>query len=545
MATSFDDALVEAAAVVERIWARDDTVWPDGGTAGAGQSGQDRFAWLDAAEAPARDRSRWTTFADALVDDGVTDVVVIGTGGAVAATRVLVSLVSEPRLRLHVLDTVHGDAVHHVRERLVPATWAVVASIAPGDVVTSSLLARFRADLVEGLGAEPGLGPTRAASRIVVIDHKGGDGGGDGAGTGQDDGLGHGLGVAGDTDPDRGTALGDGGGAALEPADLTVSEPVSLDGPFGALSTPGRLSAALLGLDGRAHLAGLADVVATTRSPDLDVNEAARLGAFLAAAVNAHRDQLTVVPDAATTGFVEWVEHLVAAATGKSGVGLVPIVDEPLLEPIAYGPSRFVVAIGIHHGIRSVAEAGIPVVTLDEFGVDGLAVEWFRWQFATAVACALIGVDPFAVPEVMTWRRLTRKVLDGGGRRLAIQPMDDLLDELEDADWLALLGFVDPNAMAAHQLRRVTATLRRRYGIPVRLEFAPACLSTTGQLHKAGPPEGVFAVVLEPASTRIPVPGAGEDLEDILEASAAGDVAALRDAGRVVVVVDLDELLAA
>lgn len=532
MATSFDDALVEAAVVVERIWARDEAVWPDIGTAGAAQSGQDRFAWLDAAEAPPSDRLRWTEVADALVGDGVTDVVVIGTGGAVAATRVLVSLVSEPRLRLHVLDTVHGDAVHHVRERFVPATWAVVASIAHGDVVTSSLLARFRADLVDGLGAELGLGSTRAASRIVVIDH------------GVGNGAGNGLGVPDDSDQGRGIAVGD-GGDAIELADLTVTEPASLDGPFGALATPGLLSAALLGLDGRAHLAGLADFVATTRSSDLEVNEAARLGAFLAAAVDAQRDQLTVVPDAATTGFVEWVEHLVAAATGKSGVGLVPIVDEPLLEPIAYGPSRFVVAIGIHHGIRAVAEAGIPVATLDEFGLDGLAVEWFRWQFATAVACALIGVDPFAVPEVMTWRRLTRNVLDGGGQRLAIQPMDDLLDELEDADWLALLAFVDPNAMAAHQLRRVTATLRRRYGIPVRLEFAPACLSTTGQLHKAGPPEGVFAVVLEPASTRISVPGAGEDLEDILEASAAGDVTALRDAGRVVVVVDLDEMVAA
>lgn len=533
MATSYDDALVEAAVVAERIWARDDTVWPDGGTAGAGQSGQDRFAWLDAAEAPASDRVRWTEFADALVGDGVTDVVVIGTGGAVAATRVLASLVSEPRLRLHVLDTVHGDAVHHVRERFVPATWAVVASLAQGDVVTSSLLARFRADLVDGLGAEPGLGSTRAASRIVVIEH------------GVGNRAGNGLGALDDSDQGGGVAVGVGGDAAAESADLTVIEPASLDGPFGALATPGLLSAALLGLDGRAHLAGLADFVATTRSPDLEVNEAARLGAFLGAAVDAQRDQLTVVPDAATTGFVEWVEHLVAGATGKSGVGLVPIVDEPLLEPIAYGPSRFVVAIGIHHGIRAVAEAGIPVATLDEFGLDGLAVEWFRWQFATAVACALIGVDPFAVPEVMTWRRLTRNVLDGGGQRLAIQPMDDLLDELEDADWLALLAFVDPDAMAAHQLRRVTATLRRRYGIPVRLEFAPACLSTTGQLHKAGPPEGVFAVVLEPASTRISVPGAGEDLEDILEASAAGDVTTLRDAGRVVVVVDLDEMVAA
>ncbi len=249
------------------------------------------------------------------------------------------------------------------------------------------------------------------------------------------------------------------------------------------------------------------------------------------------------MPDATTAGFVDWIEHLVAAATGKSGTGLVPIVDEPLMEPVAYGPTRCLVTIGTHHGVRAVAEAGIPVVTLDAFGVDGVAAEVFRWQFATAVACALIGVDPFALPDVMAGRELTRKVIDGGGQRLATQPADDLVDELEDADWLGLLGFVDPDDVTAHALRRATATLRRRYGIPVRLSFAPACLATTGQLHKGGPPGGVFAVVVEPGSARVAVPEANQDFTALLAASAAGDVAALRAAGRVVAVVDLDEML--
>lgn len=440
--------------------------------------------------------------ATELQADGVTDVLLVGMGGVVAHPRLVAARMPPTSPRLHVLDTTHPDAVQRMRDRFDPTTWALVVSAAAEQLETTMLFARFHQDLVAGLGVE------EAGRRVVVIAAP---------------------------DSPSATAAVTIGARALVTDDVT--------GPMSALSASGLVPPALIGLDVAAHLDSVSAMRASTRSPDIEINQASQLGSFLGAAAKSSRNQLTIVVHEVDAPLASWIEHLVAAATGKGSKGLVAVVGEPILEPVAYGPARALVAVGEHHGIRAVAEGGTPVAILDPVELDGLAAEVFRWQFATAMACAVTGVNPFDRVAAGKADGVTRRVIEGGGRALRVQPADDLVDQLEDADVLCLIGFVDPDDVTGQSMHRAATTLRRRYGIPVTVEFAPSCLDSIGQLHKDGFVGGVFAVVVQPGDARVAVPGMDHDFGALFTGRAAGDVQALRAGDHVVAVVELDDLL--
>ena len=119
----------------------------------------------------------------------------------------------------------------------------------------------------------------------------------------------------------------------------------------------------------------------------------------------------------------------------------------------------------------------------------------------------------------------------------------ELVEQLDRADWMGLVAWVDPGSVVGGRVREAAGVLRRRFGIPVTLCFGPRHLHTVGQLHKGGPPGGVFAVVVDMGHATIAIPGHDMDFTELLVAQAAGDVQALRDAGRVAGVVDLQALL--
>jgi transaldolase/glucose-6-phosphate isomerase len=505
MTDRFDEVVDHVAGLVDRVWARDRSVWQADPQQVDPGDVEDRLGWLTSTATSRVDADEWQALAAGMVADGITDVVLLGMGGASLYPLVLASLVEDPLLRLHVLDTTHPDAVQRMRQRLDPATWAVVASSKTGTTIeTTSLLARFHADLVAAVGA------SEAARRVVVITDVASD-----LAT-----WGHEVGVR-----------------------AVVEVPSDVGGHFGALAAFGMVPAAMLGVDVAAHLDAAADVEAAARSTDMEVNDPARLGAFMGAAARSGHRQLTIVLEPEVAVFGLWIEQLVATSTGKGGTGLLPVVDEPVREPVAYGPARALVAVGEHHGIRPVAESGTPVAVLDGFDVDRLAREVFRWEFATTVACAVMGVDPFSQPDVEAAREAARQVEVGRGRRPRVEPADDLVDGLDDADFLCLLAFVDPEGPTATRLDRAAATLARRFGIPVTVGLGPRYLHSTGQLHKGGPPGGAFAVLLEPGDATVEIPGRDVDFTTLLMAQAAGDVEALRAAGRTVAVVRLDDLL--
>lgn len=487
---------------VPRIWDRDHTVWQDDPTEVA-----DRLGWLDCPTS-FRDRiDEFTALARQVRDDGITQVLLVGMGGSSLYPEVLASVFGPTGdgLPLRVLDTTHPDAVASTREDLDLATTLVVVSSKSGTTIeTRSHLDRLWADLVDAVGAEA------AGAHVVAI-----------------------------TDPGSElVTLGQERGFRA-----VVENPADIGGRFSALSAFGLVPAALLGVDLDTHLAAAREQAEETKAEDLTRNHAAHLGIVLGAAAQSGRYQLTLLLPDALAPLGAWIEQLVAESTGKHGTGLLPILDEPVLAGDRYGRQRLIVAVGDHPGLQDVADAGVPVIRLPAVHGTRLGAEVFRWEFATAMAGAVLGINPFDQPDVQAAKTATGRVLREGEAPLATSRLDELLSELPVGEHLAILAFVDPEGDAADRLAHSLPTLRDRVAGPVTLGFGPRYLHSTGQFHKGGPDVGAYAVVMDDSTTEVEIPGREYDFGALLRAQAAGDVEALEEAGRRVALVDLAELV--
>jgi transaldolase / glucose-6-phosphate isomerase len=494
LAPAVDEAAARAAAWVPRIWQRDHTVWSDDPTELA-----DRLGWLDAPDRYTAQVDRLEVFAAGVRADGITDVLLVGMGGSSLYPEVLagVDLVAPDAPRLHVLDATHPHAVARVRDTLPWDTTLLVASSKSGTTVeTRSHLDTFRAVLTDRLGAD------LAPSRIAVV-----------------------------TDP--GSAFAREAEAAGF-RDVFTNDP-EIGGRFSALSLFGLVPAALLGVDLRAHLATASRVAELARRADAEENTPLRLGAVLAAAAQAGRWQATVLLPASLGGLGAWIEQLVAESTGKHGMGVLPVVDEPPLDPDAYGSHRLVVAVGDavdEAWWEAVAEAGTPAVQVPAAGAHALPGEVFRWEFATAVCGALLGINPFDQPDVQAAKTAANEALAAGAPDEPTVDVEGLLDRVGDADHVGLLVYGDAASDDLAGLDDVAASLRDRLGVPVTLGIGPRYLHSTGQLHKGGPDVGVYLVAVQDVVHDVGIPGRDTTFGTLVRAQAAGDLAALRAAGR-------------
>lgn len=505
LGVALEATVAVAEDLVGRMWDRDHTAWQDDPTEVA-----DRLGWLDC---PTSMRDRLDEFRALASDvraDGIEHVLLVGMGGSSLYPEVLATAFPAPAdgLSLTVLDSTHPDAVERARQAFdLSRTLLVAASKSGSTVETRSHLERFWADLVDAVGQD------RAGRHVVVI-----------------------------TDPGSPlVALGrDRGFRAI------VENPDDIGGRFAALSAFGLVPGALLGLDLDAHLDAARRMADACRRPDGEDNPAIRLGAVMADAAVERRDQLTLLLPEEVVSFGAWVEQLVAESTGKQDLGLLPIVDEPVLAPEAYGDHRLVVAYGDHPGLDAIAARGVPVVRLDAIIADDLPAEVFRWEFATALAGALLGINPFDQPDVEAAKVASARALEEDGAAPPPTAAGPLLAQARDGDHIALLAFVDPGGGIAARLPRLAAGLRERFQVPVTVGIGPRYLHSTGQLHKGGPDQGVFALLVEEPHTDVDVPGRDYTFWRLLRAQAAGDLSALRDVRRragLVQVADLEALV--
>jgi hypothetical protein len=245
-----------------------------------------------------------------------------------------------------------------------------------------------------------------------------------------------------------------------------------------------------------------------------DGNPGLELGAALGDAFGAGRDKVVVEPG--PTGFGLWVEQLLAESTGKAGKGLVPIVG-------AYdGPDAQ------RHELR----VGDPYE---------LGQEFFRWEFATAVAGALMGINPFDQPNVQEAKDRTAALLERG-EEIPLEPegsLDELLDGAREGDYVFVQAFVDPAREAELEplLERARAT-----GRAVACGLGPRYLHSTGQLHKGGADNGVFVQVVDDPGDELAIPGRPFGFRRLIAAQAAGDFDALRERGRRIARVRLEDV---
>ena len=495
---------LQKADVVSRIWARDHTVWePDPGEI------INRLGWLSVTDLMREQIPSLNAFATEIVEAGFRHVVLLGMGGSSLGPEVLrQTFMSAPGYpELIVLDSTVPASVKAVADSIDPSTTLFLVSSKSGSTAeTNALYAYFRSVVEQSIGEQ------RAGESFVAI-------------------------------TDRATPLGK--LAAEERYRHTFINPPDLGGRYSVLSYFGLVPAALLGIDLRVLLDRADDMRARCGCcvPIRD-NPGVSLGATMAALASEGRDKLTLATSTSISGFGLWAEQLVAESTGKKGQGIVPIVGEPQLSPECYDDDRLFVYLLLPSNGSFATEKPSYCLTLhDKYDIGA---EFFRWEFATAVAGSILDINPFDQPDVQAAKDMTNTLLqahrDTGKLPVPKTSLSlrELLSAAKSGDYLAILAYVKPGPDVDRASSRLRCVVTEGSGIATTAGYGPRYLHSTGQLHKGGPDSGLFLLLTSDHEYEIPVPGRTFSFATLADAQALGDLQALQDAGCRVARVHLD-----
>jgi transaldolase/glucose-6-phosphate isomerase len=499
---------LEQTAVVRRIAEKDALLWKSNGS--TEKEIRERLGWLQVADRMEQRVPELEALRKELVGEGFTDVVLMGMGGSSLAPEVFRQTFGAPKgaLDVHVLDTTDPAAIIALEKAVdLRKTVFIVASKSGTTLETLSHYRYFWQQAGQ-----------KGAQFIAI------------------------------TDP--GTSLAD--EASRRGFRRTFLNPPDIGGRYSALSYFGLVPAALGGVD----LSGLLDrtasmVRACSPSVQAGENPGAWLGAVFAEAAKVGRDKITIVAPPAVQSFGVWAEQLIAESTGKEAKGLVPVADEALGPPQVYGDDRLFVRLALPGdaepaALTALSKAGHPVVTLKLSDPLAIGAEFFRWEYAIAVAGAILGINVFDQPNVQEAKDLTKKVLSEGnpptvgqGIRWAGQSgatleaaVQALLGQVRAGDYVALLAFIAPTAEHDRALKAIRLAIRDRYKAATTVGYGPRYLHSTGQLHKGGPNTGVFLQLVGDDPDDLPIPGEKFTFGVLKQAQALGDFQALRNHGR-------------
>jgi glucose-6-phosphate isomerase len=496
--------------LVERIWDKDASVWTQ--ELGAHKEIVSRLGWL---EAPSRMREALDeigAFADEIKKEGFESVVLLGMGGSSLAPELFQKTFGNAPgcPALLVLDSTDPAQVLEIEKSVnLEKTLFIVSSKSGGTIELLSFFKYFFAKL-EAIQKE------KAGSHFVAI-----------------------------TDP--GTPLVD---LAKEKKFRKIFLGFEdVGGRFSALTFFGLVPAALIGVDIEALLDRAEDL------PQKDP-QALELGVAMAVLAEEGRDKLTLWTSRGLESFGDWAEQLVAESTGKEGMGVIPIVGEGPISGDVYGNDRFFVALfldgvdnqELEQKLDVLSKAGHPVLILRIRDLLDLGAEFFRWEMATAIACALLKINAFDQPDVQAAKDKAKALLKKMGQGQKLEVKNAVLDlkqfcaELNEGDYVGILAFLPYKEQALTKLKTLAAKIREASGKAVTLGMGPRYLHSTGQLHKGGPAGGNFILVTGSHSQDAAVPGESYSFGELELAQAVGDLEALEAAGRRVVCVKFEDL---
>ncbi|MEE8472661.1 MAG: bifunctional transaldolase/phosoglucose isomerase [Dehalococcoidia bacterium] len=499
--------------IVARMWRKDHTVWKPDPT-----EISNRLGWLTVSDTMSEGAPALQAFAGEIRDGGFRHVVLLGMGGSSLGAEVLrQTFGSAPGYpELIVLDSTVPASVLSVARAIDPVKTLFLVSSKSGGTTEPMYLFRHFRSLVESAA-----GKGRTGQNFVAI-------------------------------TDSGSSLE--GLAAEEGFRRTFLNPPDIGGRYSVLSYFGLVPAALIGADIKTLLER-ADCMreACASCVPYRENPGAWLGAAMGTLALGGRDKLTLITSEAIGSFGLWVEQLIAESTGKEGKGIIPVVGEPLAEPGAYSDDRLFVHLRLKGEEGSATDAaaerikasGQPVLTLEIKDRYDLGAEFFRWEFATAVAGAIMGIHPFDQPNVQQAKDATERVLReyvaSGSlpRAEATGSLADLLAGAGQHSYLAAMAYLHPSPELEGVLAGFRRKLVERYHVATTLGYGPRFLHSTGQLHKGGPDTGLFLQITAGHEEDLPVPGEPFTFGTVADAQALGDLQALQSAGRRVLRVHL------
>jgi transaldolase/glucose-6-phosphate isomerase len=516
-----------------RLWARDASVW----------SGADEarwLGWLDVVERSLDVCADLDEFAKGVVADGFTHVVLLGMGGSSMAPEVLCHTfgVRAGFPQLIVLDSTDPAQIRAVQDSIDVEHTLFIVSSKSGSSLEPNLLKDFFYQCVVDR-----VGEADVAGHFVAI-----------------------------TDP----------GSSLDTLAryegfrrIFHGEP-EIGGRFSALSNFGLVPAALIGMDSRRLLERARTMMEACLPAHAAADNPALLaGIILGEAARQGHNKLTLVISPGLASLGAWLEQLVAESTGKQGKGIIPVDGEPLSAAAGYGDDRLFVylrlATGVDaeqdHAVEALTAAGQPVMRIDVGDIHDLGQEFYRWEMVTAVAGAVLGVNPFDQTDVEASKVDSRKitaVCESGGSLPCLTPLaeeDSLalytdplntaalhalcgeqasagdylrahLGRIEPGDYLALLAYLARNENNIQHLQSIRVMLRRHSQAATCIGFGPRFLHSTGQAYKGGSNTGVFLQLTSDAVQDLPVPGRHCTFGTVEAAQACGDFEVLAERGR-------------
>lgn len=331
-----------------------------------------------------------------------------------------------------------------------------------------------------------------------------------------------------------------------------------IGGRYSVLSYFGLAPAALTGVDLDRLLASAERMQARclVDGPAAE-NPGGWLGAAIGSMVQHGRDKLTLIATDSMTPFGLWVEQLLAESTGKDSTGVIPVAAEPLPGRVdsSYGNDRFFVQLRLADDnntgpdglVEQLQYAGHPVAVLELADVYDLGAEFYRWEYATAIAGHVLGIHPFDQPDVQGAKDRTVSVLEQWQRdgKLPSARSDDgaklgrILEASQAGDYLAIMAYLPDTDVIRETIHELRHRVMAKYRIATTMGYGPRFLHSTGQLHKGGPASGIFLQLTQDHQTDIPIPGWDLSFGVLADAQALGDLQALDDLGRRTVSVHL------
>jgi transaldolase / glucose-6-phosphate isomerase len=507
---------------IRRLWTGDKTFW-------TGADEDKWVGWLRVVDDELADVGRLQRFARDVKQRGFTDVVLLGMGGSSLGPEVLAETFGRQSgwPRFHMLDSTDPAQVKAIEDDIELGSTLFIVSSKSGSTLEPNIFTDYFFDRV---GAA--CGKERAGEHFVAV-----------------------------TDP--GSSL-ERHAKELRFADVFLGVP-SIGGRYSVLSKFGLVPAAAMGIDVKRLLETTLPMV---RACGADVppaeNPAVQLGIAMGlASARFGRDKVTIVASPGIAALGAWLEQLLAESTGKRGRGLIPLADEPLTTPERYGRDRFFAYLELDGGIdpqqqRDVAaleKAGHPLARIKVRDQWHIGQEFFRWELATAVAGAIIGINPFDQPDVEASKEKTRALTNEYEKSHRLPEQTPMFREngialFADArnaselgrhntlsgylrshfarahagDYVALLAYVERDQAHAQALTSMRVRIRDTTGTATCVGFGPRFQHSTGQAYKGGPNSGVFLQITCDDPNDIAVPGHAYSFGVVKAAQARGDL---------------------
>jgi transaldolase/glucose-6-phosphate isomerase len=503
----------ESSDRVARIWAGDAKVW-------TGTDEAQWMGWLRVTGEQLAQKQRFEQFSAEVKAVGFKNVLLLGMGGSSLCPEVLrLSFGDNPGFPdLHVLDSTDPAQVADIEKKIDVARTLFIVSSKSGSTLEPNI---FKQYFYERAG--------RNGKQFVAIT----DPGSHMQKVAEQDGFRH----------------------------IFFGLP-SIGGRYSALSDFGMIPAAAMGIDVSKLLAA-GDAMAKACAAPKD-NPGLTLGVLLGTLAHAGHDKLTLVASPAIHDLGAWLEQLVAESTGKDGKAIIPVDREPLGAPAVYGSDRIFVYLRLtstpdaaqDRAIDDLEAAGHPVIRIAMADAYDLGREFFRWEFATAVAGAILGIDPFNQPDVEASKIATKKLTsefeatgslpaeapgieeDGiqvFGKVVGSTLADSLrahLNSIQANDYFALLAYIEMNPAHETALTAMRQRVRDAKRVATCLGFGPRFLHSTGQAYKGGPNSGVFLQITADDAHDLAIPEQKYTFGIVKAAQARGDLAVLRERGR-------------